>query len=78
MQQEPLSFIKLDVSSRIGGGFQAQVHQKLVEVVLPDDRSVNQYTNQPINYLTLMKSGDCSDIGRNERQKILDSAEHHH
>ena len=63
MQQEPLSFIKLDVSSRLAGGLEAQVHQELVEVVLPDGRSVNQYTNQRINYLTLMKSGDCSDIG---------------
>ena len=25
-----------------------------------------------------MKSGDCSNIGNNERQKILDSAEHYH
>ncbi len=24
------------------------------------------------------ESGDCSDIGNNERQKILDSVEHHH
>jgi hypothetical protein len=24
------------------------------------------------------ESGDCSDIGNDERQKILDPAEHHH
>jgi hypothetical protein len=49
-----------------------------VEVVLPDGSLINHLTIQPINYLTLMKSGDCSNIGNNERQKILDSAEHHH
>jgi len=27
---------------------------------------------------TWEESGDCFDFGNNERQKILDSAEHHH